>query len=178
MSCSYLHNVFFHARPDTHTVSKCPTQTGENMMKCLSLALLFYYLQKPANNHECARIYAHLSTGCQVCHGNLKWLDLVISSAAQDRSFEYSEETLAGILAPLKEQIAAGLLRIEQSQPAVAVNGETVRGDSAGDLRVAIDRDRAGWSGNVAVDIRAAVERNPTSVEVEREPGWIKGAPN
>lgn len=78
-------------------------------MKCLSLAKLFNYLQKPAYNGECARIYTHLSTQCQGCMENLHWLELVISSAAQDRSFEYSEETLATIVARFKEQTAIGL---------------------------------------------------------------------
>ena len=83
-------------------------------MKCLSLVKLLNYLQNPAENRERNRVDAHLATGCQVCNENLKWVEMVISITAEDRSFEFSEETIAAIVAQFKERAAAGLRPIRQ----------------------------------------------------------------
>lgn len=83
-------------------------------MKCLTLAKLLNYLQNPADNRERAGISLHLSAGCRVCNENLQWLEVVISSAARDQSFEFPEETIAAIVARFKQQTAAGLRPIRQ----------------------------------------------------------------
>jgi hypothetical protein len=85
-------------------------------MECLSLSILLKHLQDQDDNGEHVVIYAHLSTGCQVCHENLQWLNKVITLAAEDKSFEFSEETLAAIVTRLKEQVAIDL-QIKEQKP-------------------------------------------------------------
>src|SRR5262245_47092090 len=83
-------------------------------MECLSLSILFTFLKDQEDSNEHAKTYAHLCSGCPVCHENLQWLALVIKTAAEDRSFDFSEEKLLAIVARFKEQVAAGLQPIRQ----------------------------------------------------------------
>src|SRR5262249_5908847 len=83
-------------------------------MECLTLAKLLNYLQNPVYNRENARINAHLSSGCQVCNENLQWFETIISLTAQDQSFEFSEETIAVIVAQFKERTEAVIQPIRQ----------------------------------------------------------------
>jgi hypothetical protein len=83
-------------------------------MKCLSLFVLFKYLKDQEDSGERAIIFAHLSTGCQACHEKLQWLEMTISTAAADQSFEFSEETIIAIVARFKQQAASGLRPIRQ----------------------------------------------------------------
>jgi hypothetical protein len=83
-------------------------------MKCLSLSILFTFLKDQEDSDEHAKTYAHLSEGCPVCHENLQWLALVIKTTAEDKSFEFSEETIAALVARLKEQAAPAQRLIRQ----------------------------------------------------------------
>src|SRR5262249_10092342 len=74
-------------------------------MECLSWVQLLKYLQGQINNNEHVIISSHLFLlkGCPVCHENLQWLEKVISTVAEDESFEFSEETITAIVAWFKE---------------------------------------------------------------------------
>jgi hypothetical protein len=84
------------------------------MDDCLTLSLLLKYQQGQETSSQHVMVYAHLATGCRICHENQRWLDLVINAAASDRSFDFSEETLAAIITKFKKQYAARQQPIRQ----------------------------------------------------------------
>src|SRR5262245_30206371 len=93
---------------------KSPSSSGRNDMECLSLNKLFTYLQNRAQIRGQARIEAHLSSGCPTCNENLRWLEIVTTTTAEDRSFNFSDETIAAIVTQFKTQTAADVLPLRQ----------------------------------------------------------------
>ena len=83
-------------------------------MECLSLNKLFTYLQNPTQIRGRGRIDEHLSSGCPLCNQNLQWLEMVTTAAAEDRSFDFPEETIAAVVADFKARTAPHVLPIGQ----------------------------------------------------------------
>src|SRR5262249_47288953 len=108
-------------------------------MACHDLATIIHYLQNREAGSERPTNYAHLNQKCPIClkkvewvemvlativrHRlfkrlsieNLDWLEKILTTASEDRSFEFPEETIAAIVAKFEEQIAAGLRPLLQS---------------------------------------------------------------
>src|SRR5262245_42626035 len=60
--------------------------------------------------------------------------------------------------------------RRKQSQPPVAVYRQAIARHTANDLAIAVDHHRSTRRGDIAVNIRAAVERHPTGMNIECQP--------
>ena len=75
-------------------------------MNCPPLSGLLDYSQQVLGRQERAGIESHLITGCRKCAENLRWLSEVAWLAAQDRSFDFPEEALKGLVVWFKEQAA------------------------------------------------------------------------
>ncbi len=76
-------------------------------MKCPSLAKLLDCLQGQLPADEHSTVLAHLSSGCPDCRENHVWLEDVLRLASEDKSFEYSEETIEQIVTYFKARPAA-----------------------------------------------------------------------
>jgi hypothetical protein len=73
-------------------------------MNCPPLNGLLDYSQQVLPQNERAGIESHLVTGCRQCAENLHWLSEVAWLTAQDRSFDFAEETLRGLTVWFQEQ--------------------------------------------------------------------------
>lgn len=75
-------------------------------MKCPPLNNLLDHARKLLAETESATIETHLQSGCRSCEENLLWLKDTSQLAAQDRSFEFPEDTIKGLVAWFKAQPA------------------------------------------------------------------------
>lgn len=75
-------------------------------MKCPPLNNLLDFARNLLAEAESATVKTHLQGGCRSCEENLLWLKDASQLAAQDRSFEFSEDTIKGLVAWFKAQPA------------------------------------------------------------------------
>lgn len=91
-------------------------------MKCPPLNELADYTRGFAPIAERPAIEAHLAEGCGDCGENLRWLGEITLLAARDRSFDFPEETIKGIVAWFKSQPAHSSQTILRSVPKLIAN--------------------------------------------------------
>ncbi|MEK7831833.1 MAG: hypothetical protein AAB401_12145 [Acidobacteriota bacterium] len=75
-------------------------------MKCPPLNNLLDHARNLLAEAESATVKTHLQSGCRSCEENLRWLTEASQLMAQDRSFEFSEDTIKGLVAWFKSQPA------------------------------------------------------------------------
>jgi hypothetical protein len=75
-------------------------------MKCPTLIELTDYTRGLLADDESGAIKAHVMTGCRKCQENLRWIEEVARLAKEDRSLDFPEETIKGIVAWFKTQPA------------------------------------------------------------------------
>ncbi len=75
-------------------------------MKCPPLNDLLDQARNLLADTESAAIKAHVLAGCSYCEKNLRWLVEMTQLTAQDRSFDFPEETIKGLVAWFKSQPA------------------------------------------------------------------------
>lgn len=75
-------------------------------MKCPPLNDLLDYTRNLLTETESAVIKTHLLDGCTSCERNRYWLENVAQVTAQDRSFDFSEDAIKGLVAWFKSQPA------------------------------------------------------------------------
>lgn len=73
-------------------------------MNCPPTNELLDYARGLTADQARAAINAHLQTGCGGCSENLRWFHDVAALTAQDRSFEFPEETIKGLVTWFKSQ--------------------------------------------------------------------------
>jgi len=75
-------------------------------MNCPSLISLLDFLQGQLPADERSAVLAHLSSGCPSCRDNQRWLEEVLRLVFEDKSFEYSEETIQQVVSNFKARSA------------------------------------------------------------------------
>jgi hypothetical protein len=124
-------------------------------MECATLEDMFALIRGTIDTAAKAGIQGHMSSGCKTCAENYRWLTELLAVAAQDDSFDFSEETIAWSVAqfraasassPSKVQILARLI-FDNLLPARAVE---VRAMAA----PAVSRQMLYQAGGYDVDLR------------------------
>jgi hypothetical protein len=75
-------------------------------MECPSLISLLDCMQGQLPADERSAVLAHLSSDCPGCRDNQRWLEEVIQLASEDKSFEYSHETIQQVVSYFKTRSA------------------------------------------------------------------------
>jgi hypothetical protein len=73
-------------------------------MKCPTLNELADYTRGLLADDEYSVIKTHVMAGCRNCLENLRWIEEVAHLAREDRSFDFPEETIKGMVAWFKTQ--------------------------------------------------------------------------
>lgn len=73
-------------------------------MDCPPLDALLDYSRQVLVPAESVQIAGHLQAGCRACWGNVGWLGEVVELTARDRSFDFSEDLIQGMVAWFKAQ--------------------------------------------------------------------------
>jgi hypothetical protein len=75
-------------------------------MACPTLNELLDYARRLSSATDAETLLAHLRRGCAPCADNVQWLEQVTGTAASDRSFDFAEEHIQGLVMWFKAQRA------------------------------------------------------------------------
>jgi hypothetical protein len=82
-------------------------------MACATLDDMFALMRGTMDGAAKAAIQAHMSSGCETCAQNHRWLKEMLAVVAKDDSFDFSEETIAWSVAQFKAASATAPSRTQ-----------------------------------------------------------------
>jgi hypothetical protein len=82
-------------------------------MACATLEDMFALTRGTMDAASKAGIQAHMSSGCKTCAENYRWLTELLAAAAEDDSFDFSEETIAWSVAQFRAASATAPSKIQ-----------------------------------------------------------------